>query len=143
MFHSPHANRSELFWQGEKILVDDARQLPYLTWLMESKYHDPRWQKFRLERLELAEWSCDLCGTAKIKLNIHHSYYVAGRAPWEYPKETTMVLCDFCHACMHEDDGEDKPTPTKFPKWETTAAKLIRQAIINHRKKMEETTSVR
>lgn len=34
-------------------------------------------------------------------LHVHHTYYVHGDAPWEYPDESLMTLCDKCHVDIH------------------------------------------
>jgi hypothetical protein len=67
-----------------------------------KKYLDPRWQQFRLKRLEMANWQCETCGDSTSKLNIHHAFYISGRQPWEYLLETTTVVCDACHEINHE-----------------------------------------
>jgi hypothetical protein len=52
---------------------------------------DPRWQKKRLEVLELS-------GSEKsARLEVHHSYYERGLMPWEYPSESLHCLCTNCH----------------------------------------------
>jgi hypothetical protein len=99
---------------------------------MGNPYHDPRWQKFRLERLEMAKWSCDNCGDSKSKLNIHHCFYVAGRSPWDYLKKSTMVLCDECHECEHDFTDSDRPeigNSQIFERWEYSAAITIQDEI--------------
>jgi len=92
---------------------------------MISDYHDPRWQKFRLKRLQRANWKCDNCGDAGKKLNIHHSYYVSGRKPWDYPHLSTLVLCDECHQTEHEFTGDGRPDFNEdfpFQIWELHAS---------------------
>lgn len=70
-------------------------------------YLDPRWQKYRLNRLRKADWKCENCGNADSTLHVHHTFYKPGRKPWQYPFNTTKVLCDACHKSEHsltEDD---------------------------------------
>ena len=42
---------------------------------------DPRWQKKRLEVMQLAVFNCEDCGASDKTLNVHHSYYEKGRPP--------------------------------------------------------------
>jgi hypothetical protein len=72
-----------------------------------EKYKDPRWQKKRLEVLEKANWKCRDCGSSTATLHVHHSYYVAGRNPWEYPERTMMCLCEECHSDVHQNRNEN------------------------------------
>lgn len=37
------------------------------------------------------------CLSSKDTLNVHHTFYISGWAPWDYPLESLLVLCDFCH----------------------------------------------
>ncbi len=57
----------------------------------------PKWQKKRLEILEIANFECEDCGADDKSLQIHHSYYEKGLAPWEYPNESLHCLCEACH----------------------------------------------
>lgn len=70
------------------------------------KYKDPCWQKKRLEVMQRDEFSCVCCGEAKEMLNVHHSYYVAGRDPWEYPDSSLITLCHRCHKAFSEDPAK-------------------------------------
>jgi hypothetical protein len=71
-----------------------------------QKLLDPRWQKKRLEVLESAEWSCEMCGDSQSTLHVHHKQYIKGRDPWEYSRGQLTVLCRSCHG-SHHDKGED------------------------------------
>lgn len=62
-----------------------------------EKLKDPRWQRLRLETLDLAEWSCAWCGDTETTLHVHHNFYVRGRQPWEYSTAELSVLCEHCH----------------------------------------------
>lgn len=90
-------------------------------------YLDPRWQKFRLERLQAANWECDSCSAANSTLHVHHSFYISGRFPWDYLPETTVVLCDDCHGCQHDFTGSGRPSHFGFENWEYEAARSIRE----------------
>lgn len=58
---------------------------------------DPRWQRKRLEVLQIHEWACEECGATDKTLHVHHTYYERGLAPWEYPIESLHALCEDCH----------------------------------------------
>lgn len=64
-------------------------------------YHEelqhPLWQKRRLEILQDANWKCQECDTASDMLTVHHSHYIKGLKPWEYPAELLLCLCAPCH----------------------------------------------
>lgn len=66
-----------------------------------QKLRDPRWQKKRLEAMELAGFRCEACGSADHTLNIHHRIYIKGREPWEYELSQLACLCDLCHTDEH------------------------------------------
>lgn len=59
---------------------------------------DPRWQKKRLEIFQRDDWQCRWCFTGEVTLNVHHTYYQRGAAPWEYPDHALLTLCESCHA---------------------------------------------
>lgn len=79
--------------------------------MSKSIWLDPCWQKYRLKRLEAANWQCEICGDSKTTLHIHHFYYVAGRKPWEYLPQCTACLCAECHEALpvdfHFTEGEE------------------------------------
>lgn len=62
-----------------------------------QKLRDPRWQKMRLEVMQRDEFRCQGCFDAEETLNVHHNYYTPGNAPWDYPKESLVTLCETCH----------------------------------------------
>lgn len=57
----------------------------------------PKWQEKRLRIMERAKFACEECFNKETTLNVHHSYYEKGRAPWEYPDEHLHCLCEDCH----------------------------------------------
>jgi 5-methylcytosine-specific restriction endonuclease McrA len=73
-----------------------------------DKFKDPRWQKKRLEVLELNYFQCESCGDASRTLNVHHKFYVKGRDPWEYISDDLACLCDGCHKEYHNLDDRIK-----------------------------------
>lgn len=78
-----------------------------------AKYKDPRWQKKRLEIFERDEWTCQACmdciseesdsKEAYQSFHVHHLYYNWGSAPWEYPNEALVTLCESCHQVETQD----------------------------------------
>ena len=67
-----------------------------------AKLKDPRWQKKRLEALQLADWACEACGDTTSTLHVHHKQYLRGREPWEYDCDQLAVLREGCHESAHE-----------------------------------------
>lgn len=35
---------------------------------------------------------------------VHHTYYLANRFPWEYPNESLMLVCHKCHLKIHKEE---------------------------------------
>jgi len=62
-----------------------------------EKLKDPRWQKKRLQALELAKWKCEFCEDEKKTLHVHHGAYLKGLEPWGYPLSSLHCLCEDCH----------------------------------------------
>jgi hypothetical protein len=60
-------------------------------------YKHPLWQKKRLEILERDSFCCLDCGENEKQLHVHHSGYLRGFKPWEYPDCTFRTLCEECH----------------------------------------------
>ena len=71
------------------------------AWAMQ--YRDSRWQKKRLEIMERDKWTCQSCAASGegVTLNVHHAYYEAGKAPWEYPNQSLVTWCEDCHKARH------------------------------------------
>ena len=74
-----------------------------------DKYKHPKWQKRRLEIMELYAFTCGICSSKEKTLNVHHLYYVKDRDPWEYGDDELMCLCQDCHQWVHkkQDDFKD------------------------------------
>jgi hypothetical protein len=62
-----------------------------------EKLKNPKWQKRRLEIFDRDEWMCQICGTEKITLHVHHKYYEKNKEPWEYDEDALVTLCEDCH----------------------------------------------
>jgi hypothetical protein len=79
-----------------------------------EKLKDPRWQKKRLKVMEYANWRCQICGCKDKTLHIHHSYYIRGKQPWQYPEGSLICICHACHDKIHgkkEEKAVEKLTP--------------------------------
>jgi len=62
-----------------------------------EKLRDPRWQKMRLEVMQRDKFTCCHCHSGEKTLNVHHTFYSKGSAPWEYDVSTLLTLCEDCH----------------------------------------------
>lgn len=58
---------------------------------------DPRWQKRRLEIMNIDGFTCQMCYDTTKTLNVHHLIYLPGRMPWEAPDRHLITLCEDCH----------------------------------------------
>lgn len=54
-----------------------------------------------------AEFRCECCDSNEQQLNVHHSYYVPRRDPWDYPDWALKCLCKDCHKDLHENEISD------------------------------------
>ena len=61
----------------------------------------PQWQRRRLEKMESANWQCQVCGDGNEKLHVHHVRYEDGRLAWQYRDEELQCLCATCHQLAH------------------------------------------
>ena len=66
-----------------------------------DKLKNPKWQKKRLEILNLRGFKCELCKNEEQELHVHHRFYIKGRKPWEYDNDVFQVLCSDCHEKEH------------------------------------------
>ena len=65
---------------------------------------DPRWLKKRREQLAIDKYKCMSCakGYPEVSLCVHHTQYVTGWMPWDYPTSILQTLCLECHNSQHE-----------------------------------------
>jgi len=73
-----------------------------------DQYKRPEWQRKRLEVMEAADFTCQECESAEKTLNVHHTFYLKGKKPWEYPTESLQCLCEDCHSERHTQAAELK-----------------------------------
>ena len=59
------------------------------------------WKLKRLEILERDCFTCLRCKRSGVKLNVHHTEYLSGKKPWEYPDSMLVTLCYSCHSDHH------------------------------------------
>ena len=63
-----------------------------------EKLKDPRWQKKRLQIMSRDNFTCQLCGSDKNTLHVHHKSYNGD--PWESENNDLITLCEDCHAIV-------------------------------------------
>lgn len=73
---------------------------------------DPRWQRERLKAMERDNFTCQLCFRRDRALNVHHKRYIPSLAPWEYPLDELITLCEDCHEKYHKGKTRTKAMAT-------------------------------
>ena len=76
--------------------IESHKRKEYYNRLLEDK----RWKEFRLKVLSERGDKCECCGGTHI-LQIHHTFYISGKMPWEYDINDMRVLCKKCHQRIH------------------------------------------
>ena len=76
--------------------IDSHKHKEYYKHLLEDK----RWKEFRLKVMSVRGNKCECCGGTHI-LQIHHTFYISGKKPWEYDIKDMRVLCKKCHQRIH------------------------------------------
>ena len=71
-----------------------------------DKLKNPKWQKKRLEILNLHGFKCEKCGCEDKELHVHHRFYIKGREVWQYDNDVFQVLCCDCHEKEHIKEKE-------------------------------------
>lgn len=69
----------------------------YASIAYSEKLKNPLWQRKRLEIMQRDEFSCRDCSSSDLPLSVHHTIYVKGKEPWEYPDTLLITVCDECH----------------------------------------------
>lgn len=67
-------------------------------------YKHENWHKYSEEVKARDGYCCTKCqrSAEEVNLHAHHTYYVSGQKPWEYPLEACVTLCAGCHAREHD-----------------------------------------
>ena len=76
--------------------IERRKRKEYYNRLLEDK----RWKEFRLKVLSERGNKCECCGGTDV-LQIHHTFYIGGKMPWEYDINDMRVLCRTCHQKIH------------------------------------------
>ena len=76
--------------------IERRKRKEYYNRLLEDK----RWKEFRLKVLSERGNKCECCGGTDV-LQIHHTFYISGKMPWEYNINDMRVLCRKCHQRIH------------------------------------------
>ena len=76
--------------------IESHKRKEYYKHLLKDK----RWKEFRLKVMSERGSKCECCGGTDI-LQIHHTFYVSGKMPWEYNIDDVRVLCKKCHQRIH------------------------------------------
>lgn len=76
--------------------IERRKRKEYYNRLLE----DRRWKEFRLKVMSERGSRCECCGRTDI-LQIHHTFYISGKMPWEYDINDMRVLCKECHQRIH------------------------------------------
>lgn len=76
--------------------IDSNKHKEYYRHLLKDK----RWKEFRLKVMSERGNKCECCGGTDI-LQIHHTFYISGKMPWEYNIDDMRVLCKKCHQRIH------------------------------------------
>ena len=87
----------------------NVRQKTQITSKQNHRYeellNDPRWIAKRQEILARDNNECIWCHSTK-NLQVHHKYYKWKNgdfiAPWDYPDNALMTLCENCHKKAHK-----------------------------------------
>lgn len=76
--------------------IERRKRKEYYNRLLEDK----RWKEFRLKVMSERGNKCECCGGTDV-LQIHHTFYIKGKMPWEYDIDDMRVLCKRCHQRIH------------------------------------------
>ena len=65
-----------------------------------QQLNDPKWKAKSRKVRNRDGNKCTVCGSTKY-LQVHHTYYISGALPWEYPIKDLLTLCKECHHDFH------------------------------------------
>lgn len=74
----------------------------------------PKWQKKRLDILNIRGFKCEKCKSEDEQLHVHHRFYIANRKAWEYDNDVFQVLCHICHEIEHKKEDINKRIDSKW-----------------------------
>ena len=61
----------------------------------------PEWIEKRDYIKKRDNYCCTNCNSKK-ELQVHHTYYIKGKMPWEVPDDCLVTLCRTCHEREHD-----------------------------------------
>jgi len=96
--------------ENDRELLAQTRRL--MRDLYDAYLQTPAWYKKRAIAFAIHGHRCDVCGTTKGPLQVHHRHYrTLGR---EDPRRDLQVLCRPCHCETHGIEEEARPpSPSK------------------------------
>jgi 5-methylcytosine-specific restriction endonuclease McrA len=62
-----------------------------------DKLQDSRWISKRDRILIRDNQTCRGCRQVGLYLQVHHTMYLEGKEPWDYPDSILVSLCSSCH----------------------------------------------
>ena len=74
----------------------------------QDQLKSPKWQKKRLDILNLRGFKCEKCNCEENQLHVHHRFYLKNRKAWEYDNDIFQVLCHICHENEHKKEQYKK-----------------------------------
>jgi DNA-directed RNA polymerase subunit N (RpoN/RPB10) len=69
----------------------------------QEQIKSPKWQKKRLEILNLRGFKCEKCSNEEKQLHVHHGAYIIGNKVWDYEESSLHTLCYSCHSVISDD----------------------------------------
>jgi hypothetical protein len=93
----------------------------------------PEWKAKRRAIYHRDRRTCVRCGKSGIRIHCHHTYYLRGRKPWDYPANAFETLCDDCHVARHRQLIPKFGSPEEAEMWQLflDADREVAQQIID------------
>jgi len=92
-----------------------------------AQLSDPHWKELRDRIVSRDGGRCVQCGSTD-ELNVHHSHYREGRAPWEYRDSDLFTLCGAHHRKVHG-IPEVREILIRLPKDDSPVIQAMREEI--------------
>jgi len=71
---------------------------------MSESVDEPEWEKKRARCFHLTDGCCWACGERIVgSWRLHHRFYIAGRARWQYRDQDLVPVHPDCHRFIHGD----------------------------------------